>query len=90
MELTKDPRPSALLTPRHSTAFSPYERLLADIVHSLRRAQAGAQLYQQELTKIVDKVLLGGEVPASKPLKIGFIEREEFHIPLKWRGSITP
>jgi hypothetical protein len=56
----------------------------------LRRTQAGPQLYQQELAKIVDKMFLGREVPASKPLEIGLIEREEFHIPLKWSGSITP
>jgi hypothetical protein len=31
-------------------------------------------------------MLLGREVPASKPLKVGFVEREEFHIPLKWTG----
>jgi hypothetical protein len=35
-------------------------------------------------------MLLGREVPAPKPLKIGLVEREEFHIPLKWSGSITP
>ena len=55
------------------------ESLLAQLLHGLRSAQAGAQLDPQKSLKIRDKVLLGGLVKVAQAVDVRFVKRKKLH-----------